>query len=179
MSEWYAILKNDDDITLRRHLTSHDESENRRLLNNSLNDYPGANTVSDSVTSTPLRGIARPFHLAAAFGSHRVCRVMVQYGVDAYLAEADGGNVFHCLVYVTALRQTREEQAMKTFRIVQKILPNRVTFDLLKSENLIGLRPLEFAAYRGTFSLMAAMLDTPGIVFVQSRNSWDLCVSLV
>ena len=163
---WFDAIKIDDDVAVRRHLSSCNSEVKGNLLNGEFNFF---HLEEVSHFSAPAYRLRRPFSLAAAFGSLRVCQAMIQYGVDVCSTEADGCNVFHCLVCIVFMQENLEEKVIESFRNLSKILPSKTLLDLMKTEEKHGLRPLEFAVHHGTLKLALAIFETRDLYIMREE----------
>ena len=73
-------------------------------------------------------------------------------------------NILHCLVHTSQVGgKQAEQQALRVYEWLCEQLPIEVIRELLFAEDRDGLRPLELAAYLGTFHLADRIMHTEGV----------------
>ena len=162
---WFDAIKHDDVEMVSRTISSVGGAERTRYLNGRFE----FNSATPNGNGQKPHRFARPFNLAAIFGSLGVCDVMIQNGVDVHSDEEKKYNVFHCLICVACWNPDQEEEVVKTYQRLSQLLPARDLLDLMKEEQEDGLRPMEFAAQHKTFKLMSVMIETSKLYSIREE----------
>ena len=123
-----------------------------------------------SIDSTPRsQGMCnlqlhKPWILAGAYGSAKVIKSMLGYGVDVLQRDSCGYNIIHALILVAHLQYRKEFKCDETLRLLKSLLDVDTYKELLLTEdNLERLRPLEMASHFGTFLLFRTVFETKGV----------------
>ena len=162
---WLDDISRDDVVNVAKTLAGADDDETFRLLCGRFQFFD-----PDVVENFHCRKckFTRPFTLAAVCGSVRVCDVMIRNGVDVNLMETgSGNNVLHCLVCAAFYCPREEATLVGVYGRLREIFSAQQLAVSLKSENVDGLRPLEFAVQQGTLKLMTSFFETRHVYVVK------------
>ena len=162
---WFDAIKHDDVETASRTISSVGGAERTRYLNGRF-EFNAATPNGDR--KVPHR-FARPFNLAAIFGSLGVCDVMIQNGVDVHSRRGEEIQRVSLLVCVACWNPDQEEEVVKTYQGLCQLLPACDLLDLMRGEQEDGLRPMEFAAQHKTFKLMSVMFETSKLYLIREE----------
>ena len=123
----------------------------------------GEITIDIETLGCPGSLLHRPLHIASANGSIKVIHFLVERGADVSLKESQGNNVFHTLVQAASECKEAEQQAKTTYDWLINHLGADLCVKLMKTENELTLRPVEYAAKLGVLQLLKHMLHTDHI----------------
>jgi hypothetical protein len=156
---WFEAIKEDDDRTAEKLLTSLAWSEKLFICNTRF-DFRSMLNI-ERHTDKNLQYYL-PFILAVLFGSKCVIRLLCRNGVDIYRADVGGNNVVHALCWMAFYYPQEEKTMCEMYRFLLEVVPHtgaRRT-QLLHHENDTRLRPIELAARLGTFRLLSSIFET-------------------
>jgi len=174
---WLDALSRDDHKYVTDTLTAYyscphgnrERPTNHELVNGQFRFPKLSGVVHKKITNSLPRKLTHPLTLAAAHGAVHVVGVLLDFGVDILVCEeSTGNNILHCLIDAASLDPDHELDLIKVYDELRQRLPTFHLSTLLRTENgdprhHQAMRPLEYAACKGTLRLMFALWNTPHV----------------
>ncbi len=118
----------------------------------------------------------RPILHEAIIVESRAClEVLLESGFDILTQDANGWNFLHQLIAISHHNQSFENIALSIWRKCRRILGPEQLEEVLKQEDLEGLRPVELALHLDCIILFDEIMNTPGIYLAEKVQigSWE------
>ncbi len=160
-----AVLHNDKEEVAK---CLQEGSENEKLLNGNF-QIPTFARIGGRLIMSGNYGsfnLQNAWCLTGAFRSHDVMSLFIQHGVDILQQDIKGNNIIHCIVFMAFLDDAEQDYLVTLeflFQLLQGDPKSKCVMDLLMTENMDSLRPLEVAANLGCFKLFWYIFEHPGV----------------
>ena len=103
---------------------------------------------------------------AVVNGSRDVLQCLLDHGADPLITDEHDDNIAHTVVSIVTAHPQLEDVQLGNLEHFLNVLPIKQRQNILKTENKLRLRPLEYALYKGCITLFKCIFQTPG-VYVQ------------
>ena len=168
--QWYNLIVSDELEAAEQMLSS---AEDKTILLNgefSFEDSDELLLTNKALGITNFK-LTTPLCLAGAAGSAKVLGLLIYSGVDVCTQDVDGCNILHALTGTAVYFPDQEQAMVDVYASLCMKLDHQNLLALHLTEETCGMRPLEFAAKQGTYRLMMAYFDTPGVYLARSEVS--------
>ena len=173
--KWLQALKSDDLETATLILQSGSKRYKDFLMNGDIpilnrNPKDPLDQHRSSTYSSMEFCITKPLHAAAIFHSHAVLRLLWMHGVDVQQVDCWHNNVIHMLIYADHMKNARGTKHVETVAYLQGLLSEKELTSLMVAENVLTLRPLEFAAFHCCLNMVGIIMQTKGVYLIKEEQ---------
>ena len=159
---WLSAIKNNDLVYVTDTLLYISDHQREALLNGrftKLYDDMGARAgyfvARYRVDNAVLAAVVN--------GSRDVLQCLLDHGADPLITDDRGDNIAHTVISVVATHPKLEDSQLNNLRHFLAILPVNKSLKLLKTENKLHLRPLEYALSKGLITIFRCIFETQGV----------------
>ena len=171
--QWHnAIITNNIDV-IKQILGELDLQEKKKYLNGHFSSTEqNVDTIAGRCLGhSTFTQCQRPLTLAFVFGSKETIAAMLENGADHMITETNGDTILHSITSVAHSYPDSEAELSNTYTYFMSLLSSDQQRELLHTENVLGLRPLEDAARQGCITLLRSIFKTPHVYLTKESTS--------
>ncbi len=169
---WFEALRHNDVDYVQETLDVSEPDEKERLLNGKFNYQKSDDNLAKefAVVDKNHFSATRPLIMSALFGSNKVTSCLMEYGARVDCLEDNGSNLVHIMVTASVAFPRYQDSLIESYQKCRELIGEKLMGDLLRTENVDGLRPLELAAKVGACKMVRAIMETPGVYMVREEK---------
>ncbi len=170
---WFEALRHNDVDYVQETLDVSEPDEKERLLNGRFHYQKSDDNLAKefaSVVDSNHFTATRPFIMSALFGSNDVTSCLMEHGARVDCLEDNGSNFVHIMVSASSAFPQHENGVIESYKKCCELIGEKQMGELLRTENVDGLRPLELAAKLGACKMVRAIMETPGVYLVREEK---------
>ena len=163
------FIRSNDVENLRRALTKLTHYEKEKLIATQCMD--SSNRFSSGSYRHSTSALKKPCPVlfeAVQLGNIACVKLLLQNGFNMESRDTNGWNILHYLIAVSYFNPPYETTAVGIWKNIENLLNSTQMENVLKAEDMEGLRPVEMALHLGCILLFNEIINTP--IYLSGRK---------
>ncbi len=173
MQHLLNLIKNHDADMLNNTLQNLSETEIEMYLNRDMKEEQKPR-FHYRHCKTALKEMVPIIFEAIILGYFDLVKILHRNGASFCVTDTHGWNILHYLIVLSYKQPNYESSAARLFNKLNVIIGTNDFINLLKEEDLEGLRPLEMALHYGCLQLFDVIINMPDIYLAKVEEKGRL-----